>query len=330
MKVGLFYNLRKDWSLSSINPIDLNADWDVIDTIERIKEGLVSNNFEVLDLKDPVLLFDEKIREKIDIVFSICEMQGFRYRESIVSTICELLHIPYVFSTPDTLMISLDKNICNFLVKQAGCNLPNWFYIKSVDDIDNVMFQKYPYILKPSAEGSGIGINSKSVVYNFSELQFQLKNLFSLYKQPILIQEYIIGREITIGVIEKNGILETFTPLELKPKTAEDFIVYGFNEKENADNLFEFIPLIDDKNLIIEINKLATNVFKSINCRDAARIDIRISKDNVPYFIEINPLPHLHPDIGDFCRSAKASNISYSVLLKNIMENAMKRFNLKL
>jgi len=329
MNVGLFYNLREDFENNEhCAPKDIIADWDVKDTIEKIKDGLRFNNYNVLDLKDPNLLINSNIIDNIDIVFSICEMQGYRYRESLVPSLCEIIKIPYVFSSPDTLMISLDKNLCNFITKQSGCNVPNWFFINHKNKIISSMFNKYPYILKPSAEGSGIGITSNSVVFNFHDLKERSKYLLSSYNQPILIQEYIEGNEITIGLVENNHKIMTFTALEISPLTKIDFAVYGYNEKENADKLFQFKPFNADKKLLEQIKRLAIKAFLSIGCKDAARVDIRVSNDKIPYFIEINPLPHLHPIIGDFCRSAKASEVSYPQLIKYIMMNVIRRYNL--
>ncbi|MCA9733030.1 MAG: ATP-grasp domain-containing protein [Lewinellaceae bacterium] len=329
VKIGLFYNLRKDWIVTSENPVDINADWDITDTVGKLKEGLSHNDFEVLDLKDPELLLQKDVRNNIDIVFSICEMQGFRYRESIVPSICEFLQIPYVFSSPDSLMLSLDKNVCNFLVKQAGGNVPNWEIVTDSKNVNLKRCSDYPYIIKPIAEGSGIGITKESVVCNANDLMLRTEYLLDAYKQPVLIQQYIEGREITVGLIEKESTIHAFVPIEVRPKELQQFLVYGFNEKENADSLFDFVPFEEDCDIVGLIKDTSIKAFRAINCRDAARVDIRLSKKNIPYFIEINPLPHMHPDIGDFCRSAKLDGINYFELLDIIINNSLKRYKLR-
>jgi D-alanine--D-alanine ligase len=327
VSVGVFYNLRKDYSKQEGQPVDIDGDWDIPDTVQEIISGLKSN-FEVLDFGDPKLLMVESVRKSIDIVFSICEMQGFRFRESIVPCLCELLQLPYVFSPPDAMMISLDKNLCNMIVQQVGCRVPEWQLVRSPQEVDSIFILNYPYIVKPSCEGSGIGITDQSVVYNKPQLFSQVEFVVESYLQPALVQQFIPGREFTVGVIEVDGRIQALEPMELHQLCPVRDFTYNHSVKEIADQRVIFKPLKSEPELRRQICRLAGQSFEAIGCRDAGRVDIRLSTEGVPFFLEINPLPHLHPVIGDFCRSAKASNISYRELMATLVNNAARRYGL--
>ncbi len=328
-KIGLFYNLRRDYPKQEMHPIDIDGDWDVPETIQEIIIGLQDSGFEVLDWGDPKLLLNDSVRRSTDVVFSICEMQGYRFRESLVPCVCELLALPYVFSPPDTLMISLDKNLCNMLIRQAGCNVPDWYIAKSGIEAERLCLDDYPYIVKPSCEGSGIGITEHAVVYDELQLTSQVDFVTKTYSQPALIQKFLRGREFTIGVIEDCGRVIPLEPLELCELHKSSNFTYNYSIKEDADQKVVFKPLKSEPELYSQICKLATQSFEVIGCRDAARVDIRLSDGNIPFFLEINPLPHLHPRIGDFCRSAKASGYNYESLLAAIVKNALCRYDLE-
>ena len=331
VKVGLFYNLRELFDRNPDQPVDADADWDVSDTIQEVFAGLNVAGYEAIDFGNPDKLLNETHLTKIDLVFSICEMQGYRFRESIVPSLCEFLRKPYVFSSPDTLMISLDKNLCNFIVHQAGGNVPKWRIIDDTCSSTQPMADllsdlgSFPYIVKPSAEGSGMGIDHGSIVNDPLHLTKRITHLIQQYQQPAMIQEYMPSREFTVGLVEHAGELMVMHPLEIKPRIDDPTFVYDYNTKENADDLVDFIPLKGEPSLLGQIAKQAVIAFRAIRCRDAARVDLRLSSNGLPHFIEINPLPHLHPRIGDFCRSAEAHGIAYPELLKIIVNNAMNR-----
>jgi D-alanine-D-alanine ligase-like ATP-grasp enzyme len=254
-------------------------------------------------------LLKENIIESIYIVFSICEMQGYRFRESIVPVLCEFLKLPYVFSPPDSLMISLDKNLCNLLLKQNRIPIPESYCFAAVNEIENFSLENYPYFVKPSCEGSGIGIDEKSIVNSETELGRRIQFLIDKYRQPALVQKYLPNEDITIGVLEKAGQIIPLTPLS--GKTGK-----------------KLTPITENSNLFNQVTEIAKKSFKTIKCRDVARIDLRLSETNEVYFLEINPLPLLTKNKGYFMESANLSGYSYDDVMETIVENTERRFNL--
>jgi D-alanine-D-alanine ligase len=253
-------------------------------------------------------------------------MYGGAYREALIPSLLELFNIPYVFSQPDVMLKTLDKNLCNFVVEQFGIKVPNWYYLLNETQLEGLQTLKaYPYIVKLSHEGSGIGISNASIVHDYQELCERVKLMFETYKRPLIVQKFIEGIETTIGVA---GSITNPTIFQLVEVELLDSLVYGISEKENSHIKTNYIPLKNEK-LESQVNEIAKIIYTKLNCQDAARIDFRIEKGTLqPYFIEINPLPHLHPIIGDFCRSASMANFSYESTLNLIMSSALQRIKL--
>lgn len=322
-RLALLYNLRVDFPhLSFETPDDVNADWDIPETISFLQEGLSDIGYEVInvgyDSKTPTLLPTLNAT-----VFNICEMYGSSYRESLVPSLCEIFSIPYVFSTPDVMLKTLDKNLCNFLVRQLGVNVPDWVYIRDINQTNQVSeLRDYPYIVKPAHEGSGIGISNNSVVSSYKELRDRVKLIWDQYQTHVLVQKYIEGAELTVGVVGSSTESQVLKPIEI---SLHESLVYGYEEKELSQIKASYAPF-NNETLESEIKTVSEDIYNGLGCRDAARIDFRLDRNNMKlYFIEINPLPHLHPKIGDFCRSGSGAGYSYQALLNAIMDSAVKR-----
>lgn len=323
LRIGLLYNLRKDFEKNINHPNDIDADWDVVETIENLKASLFTLGCKVVDIKDPLLIMKSSIRNSIDVVFNICEMSNGSFRESLVPSLCEINEIPYFLSKPSTLINSLDKNIANLLALQNNIPVKPWVVVKKDSDLYKIdELKNYPYILKPAYGGSSMGVKEDSIVFDSLNIKSKVLNIISNYNQPVLIQEYMSGREFTVGVYEKNGVIHGLEPIEIIPTNnrLKNFI-YSYQAKENSYIEVIYQPIKGEKKLKCDLINIAIKSHVCFECRDISRTDIRLDSKNNPYFIEINPLPHMHPDISDFFRSSKASDISYLSILENIIDN---------
>lgn len=308
-RIGLFYNLAANYPPELNTSGDLHLEWDSDETILDLKDGLASIGCEILDIGDPKQLLDANVRSSVDIVFSICEMYGGRYRESIVPSLCEWLGIPYAFSSPDTMMVSLDKNLCNLVVSQLAVPIPESFLLTDAGSCSDVEADGFPYFLKPSCEGSGIGIGENSIVRNYDELVTQAQTLLARYRQPVLAQRYLDGDDVTVAVIQRLNEIEVLTPLAGK---------LGRNMQ----------PVKIDSKLFNEINDSAMRIFKYLDCRDVARIDYKQGADGQLFFLEINPLPLFSRRRGYLTESASLSGYTYEEVLSTIIANTITRFTL--
>lgn len=320
IRIGYCYNNIKDFPFQSGKPDDYNAEWTSTEDIETLRDGFIEAGFEVIDIGNPNLLLNEEIRANVDIVFSIAEMTGFRFRESIAGIICELFEIPYALSSPDVLMIALDKHITNTLLEKKGVLIPEWVLLKSVSDLNQFSFKNPPYILKPVAEGSSIGISSESLVYTKEEARVRVEHLLENYEQPVIIQKYLETTEVTIGVIEDEEGVKALTPLKVNNSGLSD------SEYKKSASVLNPFTVVENGKLVRRIQDLAVQIFNEIGCRDTARIDFKIDKKENIYFLEINPLTDYTPR-KDFCKSSFASGYTYSELLRTIILNAWHRAN---
>jgi D-alanine-D-alanine ligase len=321
IRVGLCFNLIQDFPKSADDAEDIDAEWTDEKDVETIYHGLVEAGFDVVRIGDPINLIRKRAKDELDVVFSIAEMQGFRYRESIAPAICDLLKIPYTFSPPDVMVLALDKHVSNLMVKYIKIPVPEWFVVRDISDMEALDLRHFPDIIKPVAEGSSIGISNQSIIYTKGQAVSKGRETLLLYKQPVMVQRFVQGREITIGVIEDNQEITALEPILVMDNLAGETKVNDVHSKKRAK---ESPPSkIEDKQVVQKIKDYAQQIFKEFSCRSTARIDFRQDKNGVIYFMEINPLTDYTPR-KDFCKSALAAGYSYPEILNTIVLNAIK------
>lgn len=328
MIIGLCANLRKDFHFDPNGPPDQSADWDIEETIIHMRSALERLQHTVKFL-DPKQVLGCQEKHSIDFVLSICEMTGGPFRESLVPALCEIEGVPYFFSTPDSLHNTLDKNLANLLIRQTDVQVPPWINLEATSefDRDRLAHLSGPFIVKPTAEGSGMGMSDpKALATTPDEAIIRASELQKMYRGDVLIQEFSNGREFTIGVIDKEIGSEALWPIEISPKMPNEVFIYNYHSKENSSDLVSFTPLKDEAALAIELRAAAVKVHSKLKCRDVSRIDFRYDGYGRLNFIEVNALPHFHPEIGDFCRSASAHGYEYDQMWDEIVRSAQRRY----
>lgn len=330
MRIGITYNLRDEVSPEAILDTEFCEEFDMPDTIDAVSKVLESKGHEVIKLGWGTDIIDRIKKERIDFVFNIAEGYRGRSRESQVPSVLEMLSIPYSGSDPLTLGLSLDKTVAKKIIYQAGIPTPRYHIVTSIDEVPYLENRlKFPLITKPAWEGSSKGIYNSSKVSNKKDL---LKNIASLLEkypsQPVLIEEYIEGREITVGVIGNNpprilGIMEVIN----KAAPGEDFF-YSLEVKRDWKALVDYeIP--KDINTLMDkhIRHYAISAFKEFGCKDIARFDFRVSRDYNIYLLEVNPLPGLSPEYADLVIMSKKVGIEYDELILSILDHAVHRYS---
>ena len=325
LRLGVFYNLQEDFPLAQGDPADAAADWDISATVDHVLCGLERAGCRVADLGDPRLLLDRQIRDELDLVLSICEMTGYRFRESLVPGLCELLDLPYMLSSPDVLVTALDKNLTSLLAAQAGVPVSPWVVVGPGQGESAVPpGWEPPLVVKPAAEGSGMGV---VLVHSRADLQDALAQAHASYGQPAIVQRYLPGREFTVGVLERDGRPTPLGVIETVPAGNPASFLDGYEAKEGRGPSVTF-PALEDEPLAARLRDIATATFAALGCRDGARVDMRLDEDDEPQLLEVNPLPHLHPSIGDFCRSGMADGLEYTELLEALVASSCRRWQL--
>lgn len=330
--VGIIYNLKKGIK-SEIE--DAEAEYDSIDTVNAIKTVLENHNIQTVLLEADVSL-PQKLRDThIDIAFNIAEGIKGRGREAQVPALLNMFDIPFTGSDETTLCVALDKALTKRLLSTYNINTPDYTVISKdfMSHAADIKKLNYPVIVKPNAEGSSKGISNISIAESPETLYSLAEQNIGIYREDMLAEEYIEGREFTVGIIGNGNETRVFTPMEIifTRETQGDFHVYSYNVKKDYKRYIRYeCPAEIDKKTEEKMIETARRIYDALGCRDFTRIDFRIGKDGYIYFIEINPLPGLAPGYSDYPMLAEFCGISYDTLVINILNAAAKRCGIKL
>ena len=328
LKVGLACNIKASSPLDpGSGPPDADAEFDDLDTVHAIQDALSAGGHQVSIYEATADLPLMLINDRPDIVFNIAEGVNGRGREAHVPAILSFLGIPFTGSDETTMCITIDKALTKRLLATYGVLSPNSQLVTSPDQaIDQAL--TYPLIVKPNAEGSSKGISDLSVANSFGELRQIIHEKIDTYRQALLVEEYIAGREFTVGILGNGDQLRVFTPMEVI-FTDQDHQIYSYQVKRNFQRYIEYKSPPDiDPGLMGKMMDTAEKVFRTLECRDCSRIDFRLSDSGDLYFIEINPLPGLAPGYSDYPMLAGFNGVDYVPLVQAILDSALKRYNM--
>jgi len=325
MKIAIVCNLKDKAAGNS----EYFEEFDTPETIEAISEVLSKYGHQSLCLEINAKTINSIIGNKVDFVINLAEGYTGRSRESHVPALLEILDIPYSGSDPVTLGVALDKILAKKIARYAGIKTPDYTIVRDKKDI--VSADKgltYPLITKPSWEGSSKGIYDKSKSINREEIKENLLYLLDKYPhQPILVEEYIKGKEVTVGVLG-NEEPQILGMMEISGKdTCTDDFFYSLEVKRDWEKLVDYIvPPRLKPSLENTIKEYALLLFKEFNCRDIARVDFKIANGNEIFFLEINPLPGLSPKYSDLVIMSRKYGLSYEELISRILSCSFSRY----
>ncbi|MEZ4667921.1 MAG: hypothetical protein R3E39_08405 [Anaerolineae bacterium] len=344
MRIAVLANLKMNAPIYTGMPSDRWDDLDSPKTMEAIakvfqKMGHEAEFFEATILPPYHLI--ERLREyKPDLCFNMAESHFGDAREAQIPAILEMLQIPYSGSRMLSLALALDKAMTKRILRDAGLPTAEFQIFERGDEPINPEFLnggdlRYALFVKPNAEGTSMGVGADSIVRTVAELRERVAGHIARYKQPILVERYIKGREILVGMVGNLPNL-TFMPiLEL------DHAAYGnghsgvyTNDMKTNGVLEDYIyhcpaPLSDAQR--DELLRLGAETFRAIGCSDVARVDFRLdaSDNDKPYILEINPLPGLTPGFSDLCLQGLAMNWDHDRLVGAILNAALERHGLR-
>jgi D-alanine-D-alanine ligase len=323
-----------DLSIAELIARDEFAEWDSPATIAAVESAL-SHLGRVVRL-EAIEDFPERLRQvRPDIVFNIAEGIHGVNREAHVPAICEFFGIAYSGSDPFTLSLCLDKARTKETLTFHGIPTPKFSVVERIEDLESVGTLPLPLFVKPLHEGSSKGITDRNLCWDRAHLSRQVRFLLDNYNQPVLVEEYLPGKEFTCAVFG-NGDEATVLPIvgmnfESLPKGA--LPIYSFDAKfvwdrpENPLDIFQ-CPARITRELKASIERVTLDAFRVLGCRDWARIDVRLDAAGVPNVLEVNPLPGILPDPADnscLPKAARAAGISYDELIQNCLKYAAAR-----
>ncbi len=324
MKCALLFNRKPENPPPNHLPEDEYEEYDSPQTIDSIARALSGMGVEV----DPVRAGRDlatRLDRGYDFVFNIAEGTGRRSREAVPAAVCELLELPYTGSDPLTLAATLDKNIARRIVS------PEVPVARAVTSVEELVSLDYPVIVKPNDEGSSKGIRSNSYCADVTSAKRQWHWLEVTYGCPVLVEEWLPGREVTVALAGNGTCARVLAMMEIgfaKPSTSP--FLYSLEVKRSYREAVRYCvpPCLPETNLSL-LETYALQAYRLLGCRDIARMDFRLDAEGRPRFIECNPLPGLNPESSDFVIATRGL-IPYDQLVGNILRDAAARHGISI
>ena len=332
MRIGLSFDAKpREAVLPKGAPDDLFEEYDPEETVAAIEGAIVECGHEVVRLGGGRDFLEKVLGERLDFVFNIAEGRGtYRSREGQIPSVLEMLGIPYSFSDPLTLAISLDKPLTKRMVSDAGVAVADEWVVTTPQDLEALCAAPpgFPLFAKPAFEGSSKGVRNSSLLRSAAELESRVGPMLSHYRQPVLVETFIEGDEYTVGVLG-NDPPEAVGAVRVRPKRGPDpFFVYSVEAKRDWQNQLAYdVPPPIRGEALARLYSDAVKAFRAIGCRDVARVDFRM-RNGTPVFMEINPLPGLSPAYGDLPLLAKGMGMGYPELMRRMLSAAFDRCGL--
>jgi len=327
MHIGISYDLKNSVDIQMGSPDDALEEYDTSDTVDLIVDAIRSIGHSVTRLGGGREFLENILKVNPDIVFNIAEGRGnYMSREAQVPSVLEMLEIPYTGSAPQCLANCLDKPLSKQLIKVMGISTPPWHVFDNPGKLslpENKI--AYPVIIKPAHEGSSKGIHHNSLASGPDEALETIYRLLKHYQQPVMMEEFISGDEVTVGLVGNTPPV-VLGMMRIRPKNTTNHFVYSVEVKRDYLNLVEYeCPPSLDGEVLDKIMDSSLKTFKLLGCRDFCRIDFRISPENIPYLIELNPLPGLGSH-SDLVIMALKLGWRYETLIEKIIESAVRRY----
>ena len=322
IKIGLTYDLREEYMAMGFDR-EVVAEFDCIETIDAIDAELKDMGFQTCRIGHVQNLIRRIADgERWDLVFNIAEgLDGFG-REAQVPAILEACGIPYTFSDPMVMSLTLHKGMTKHIIKSLGFPTPDFAVIRKPEDITDVRMP-FPLFVKPIAEGTSRGISDDSLVTTAADLRDVCLRLLETYRQPVLVETYLPGKEFTVGIIGTDDQAKAIGVMEVRLTGDAESGGYSYLNKAEWETRVNYSVFSGE--LAQEMERLALGIWCALHCRDGGRVDFRLDTDDKPSFLEINPLAGLNPSYSDLCILARLKGISYTELISSIVKSALKR-----
>ncbi|MEH2251870.1 D-alanine--D-alanine ligase family protein [Nostoc sp.] len=323
--IGLCYDLKADYLKAGFSASEV-MEFDDEETIIGLENALFQLGHQVERVgngRELALCLAKG--DRWDLVFNIAEGLKGRSREAQVPAVCELFAQPYTFSDPLTCALTLDKALAKRVVRDRGLPTAPFEVVTTIAEVTAVSLPM-PVFLKPVAEGSSKGVTGRSLVKERQELVNTYQLLRELFQQSVLVETFLPGREVTVGIIGNGsnsrvvGVMEVIFTGE-----AEAFAYTTLNKDEYLERV-SYHLLIDPEPLAAQARQLALDVYHTLGCRDAARVDLRCDASDVLQFMEVNPLPGLHYIRSDLVIMGRLGDVTYTEIIAEIVESAWQRY----
>jgi D-alanine-D-alanine ligase len=325
MTIGLTYDLRSEY-LSMGFTEDETAEFDREDTIEAIESALQTlghRTERVGNAKQLAAALVEKRRW--DLVFNIAEGLHGIGREAQVPALLDLYDIPYTFSDPLVMALTLHKGMTKHVIRDAGVPTADFAVLTSAQETGSISFDP-PYFVKPVAEGTGKGVSPDSIVQCRENLPGVCRRLIASYGQPVLVESFLSGREFTTAIIGTDREAACLGTMEVLLLSKAEQGIYSYvNKKLWEDRVKYELVRPEADPVVAQAENVALKAWRVLGCRDAGRVDIRCDEKGAAMFIEVNPLAGIHPTHSDLPIICNLQGIPFVRLIERIVASAARR-----
>lgn len=323
MNIGITYDLRDDY-LKEGYGYEETAEFDRIDTIDAIDDALRSLGHATDRIGNARQLVGRLAAGSTwDLVFNIAEGMYGLGREALVPALLDAYRIPYTFSDPLVLALTLHKGVTKTVIRAAGIPTADFVVVERPADLGAVNLP-FPLFAKPVAEGTGKGISESSRVDTHEQLSLLCTRLMHEFHQPVLVETYLPGREFTAGIVGTGRDAAVIGVMEvLFRKHHDGGKIYSYHSKANYEELIDYV--IPEREVVHACSEVALSAWKALGCRDGGRVDIRMDSLGHANFIEVNPLAGLNPVHSDLPIICRLSGIPFQELIARILDSALQR-----
>ncbi len=325
MHIGLTYDLRSEYLAAGYGEEE-TAEFDRDDTVGAI-EAAVARCGHVTDRIGHARNLISRLAagDRWDLVFNIAEGLNGIGREAQIPAILDVYDVPYTFSDPLEMSLTLHKGMTKRVVRDAGIPTPEFAMVENPTDLEAVHFAP-PYFIKPVAEGTGKGITPGSIIRNKQDLASACAALREAYRQSVLVERFLSGREFTVGVAGTGARSEVLGTIEVQLLADAEPGVYSYVNKERCEELVQYRRLRGgEDSAVAAAESISLQAWRVLGCRDAGRVDIRCDAEGNAYFLEVNPLAGLHPEHSDLPIICNHVGVSYTSLIQRILASATDR-----
>ena len=325
MKIGLTYDLRSEYLAEGYSEIE-TAEFDRDDTIDALEETLKVLGHNPGRIGNVRRLIERLVAgDRWELVFNIAEGLKGISREAQVPAILDIYGIPYTFSDPLVMSLTLHKGMTKRIIRDAGIPTSDFLVVEQTIKEGDILF-KPPFFIKPVAEGTGKGVSPRSIIRRLEDLESACEVMLNEYKQPVLIERYLSGREFTVGITGTGNDAVAIGTMEVYLLKAAEQGVYSYVNKEKCEELVEYKIMDSTEDpLVKRAEEISLRAWQILGCRDAGRVDIRCDEEDSPYVLEVNPLAGLHPEHSDLPIISKGVGLGYQALIERIIISASKR-----
>ncbi len=323
MDIGIASDLVSDFAPRPGEPADSLAEYDSEETVAALEAALRGAGHRPRRLGGGRQFLEAMLAGPPELVFNLAEGRGGRAREAQVPAACEMLGVPYTHSDPLTMAVTLDKAAAKRLVRSAGLPTPDFAVLAKPDAVD----LEFPVVAKPVHEGSSMGIGAQSLVQRPADLLAVAAELLERYRQPVLVEEFCPGAELTVGIFGTGDCARPLAVMEVAPqrRRLDEFLYSGQVKHDWEVEVTYHVPPRGAPALAARAAEVGVGAYRALGCQDVARIDLRVDRHGEPSFLEANPLPGLHPVVSDLAMMARPLGIGYEDLILRILACARER-----